>query len=459
MTERLLRAEGPVQTERLLRRRDRVESTLAAYVASGGMKGLARAREVGTQGVTRLLSEAGLVGRGGAGFPTGRKWEGVRTAKDPVRYVVLNADESEPGTFKDRVLIESDPFLVLEGLLIAAFTVNATRAYIFIRGEYRRQAAILAQAAGELRQAGYLDGLGAVSGGFGWSGGATAPLTIEIRRGAGAYVTGEETAMFNAIEGYRSQPRSKPPFPNEAGLFGKPTLINNVETIANVPDIVAEGEAWYRSLGTAASPGTKIFTVSGHVGRPGAYELPFGTPLSELLRLAGAPAGGDGLGAVLLGGAAGAFVFPADFDLPLSYEAARERGITLGSGAVMAFDTETDLWDVAERLADFFAHESCGQCVPCRIGTKRQQEIVAKLAAGRGSMGGGPAGRGGGPGGDHGRGGGPGRSDAEARALLLELGQVMGDASICGLGQAAGIAIRSLIEHEAASPAAATREG
>ena len=416
-------------TERLLRRRGKVEPTLAAYTASGGLRGLARARDIGPEAVTRLLSEAGLVGRGGAAFPTGRKWEGVRKAKNPVRYVVLNADESEPGTFKDRVLIESDPFLVLEGLLIAAFTVAASRVYIYIRGEYRRQAAILAQAVDELRRAGYLQGIGST----------LADLPVEIRHGGGSYVSGEETAMFNSLEGYRGEPRSKPPFPSDAGLFQKPTLINNVETMANVPDIVAEGAAWYRSAGTEASPGTKIFAVSGHVERPGAYELPFGTSLGELLSLAGGPRQGESLGAVLLGGAAGTFLFPRDLGLPLSYEAARLRGATLGSGALIAFNAETDLWHIAERLAGFFARESCGQCVPCRAGTRRQHEIVAQIAQGRGGTG--------------------GRGGAEERALLLELGQVMADASICGLGQAAGVAVRSLLEAEAANSAAASREG
>lgn len=394
----------------LLRRQAAPARNLQDYVASGGLAGLRKARAIGAEATVRTVTESGLVGRGGAGFPTGRKWESVRTAADPERYFVLNADESEPGTFKDRVMIETDPFLVLEGVLIACYAISATRAYIYVRGEYLEAAELLQNCARELAAAGHLDGIGPT--------GQT--LTIEIRRGGGAYICGEETALFRSIEGYRGEPMSKPPFPTVAGLFRKPTAINNVETIANVPDIVARGSEWLRSLGTERSPGVKLFAVSGHVARPGVYELPFGVPLRELLQLAGAE---EDLQAVLLGGAAGTFVFPGDFDMPLSYEGAQQRTATLGSGALIAFDHETSLWQVAERLGSFFAHESCGQCVPCRVGTRRQHEMLEGLAQGRGG-------------------------DAE-RGLLLRLSQVMTDASICGLGQTASTAVRSLIEAEA----------
>ncbi len=393
----------------LLRRQDAPARDLEAYIASGGLAGLKKAREIGPEETVRMVTDSGLVGRGGAGFPTGRKWESVRTAKDPERYFVLNADESEPGTFKDRQMIDVDPFLVLEGVLIACFATHATRAYIYVRGEYRREADLLQRCAAELGAAGYLDGLGPEGH----------ALAIEVRHGGGAYICGEETALFRSIEGYRGEPMSKPPFPTVAGLFRKPTAINNVETIANVPDIMSRGAAWLRSLGTERSPGVKLYSVSGHVGRPGVYELPFGVPLRELLDLAGAQ---QDLQAILLGGAAGTFVFPQDFDMPLSYEGAQQRHATLGSGALIAFDHETNLWRVAERLGSFFAHESCGQCVPCRVGTRRQHEMLEALAEGDGR--------------------------GSERDLLVRLSQVMTDASICGLGQTASTAVRSLIDAE-----------
>ncbi len=394
----------------LLRRRQAPALDLKAYLASGGLEGLQRARAIGPEATVAIVTESGLVGRGGAGFPTGRKWDSVRTAAEPERYFVLNADESEPGTFKDRVMIETDPFLVLEGVLIASYAIAATRAYIYVRGEYHEAAELLQRCAAELAAAGELEGIG--------PGGRS--LAVEIRHGGGAYICGEETALFRSIEGYRGEPMSKPPFPTVAGLFRKPTAINNVETIANVPDIVARGALWLRSLGTERSPGIKLFSVSGHVTRPGVYELPFGVPLGELLELAGAR---SDLQAVLLGGAAGTFVFPGDFDMPLSYEGAQGRGATLGSGALIAFDHETSLWRVAERLGSFFAHESCGQCVPCRVGTRRQHEMLLALAEGRGT--------------------------GSERELLVRLSQVMTDASICGLGQTASTAVRSLIDAEA----------
>jgi len=391
----------------LLRRRSAPVHTLEEYRASGGLAALGWARVNGREEVVRLISESRLVGRGGAGFPTGRKWEAVRWAEDPVRYAVLNADESEPGTFKDRLLMETDPHMVIEGLLIGSFVVSATRAYVYVRGEYAEAARSMAEAIRQFAAGGYLDGIRPDGG----------PLEVEIRRGGGAYVCGEETALLRSIEGFRGEPQPKPPFPTEAGLFGKPTLINNVETLANIADIVARGASWPDGLGTAESPGTKLFSVSGHVERPDVYEVPFGTPLRDLLDEAGAPAH---VRAVLLGGAAGTFVFPKDFELPLSYEAVRASGATLGSGSIMVFDDQTNLWQVAERIGAFFLRESCGQCVPCRLGTKRQHEMLERLARGEGT------------------GGEP--------TLLRRLGQVMADASICGLGQSAPAAVLSLID-------------
>ncbi len=396
----------------LLRRRGKVAPELKDYIASGGLEGLRRAKEMGPESVCRAVTESGLNGRGGAAFPTGRKWDAVRAQPEPVHYVVLNSDESEPGTFKDRALLDIDPFLVLEGLLIAAYATQSERIYLYVRGEYGPQSRLLQRCAEALAAGGHLRGIGPRGG----------DVALELRRGGGAYICGEETALFRSMEGFRGEPMSKPPFPTVQGLFRKPTVINNVETVANVPDILVRGPKWYKGLGTARSSGTKLYSVSGHVARPDVYELPFGAKLQDLLDLAGA---GDGkpLEAVLLGGAAGTFVFPRDFDVELSYEGVGARGATLGSGAVIAFAEGTNLWQVAERLGRFFAHESCGQCVPCRVGTQRQYEILHELAAGGGG-------------------------DRE-RALLRSLSQVMQDASICGLGQTASTAVRSLLDAEA----------
>ncbi len=371
------------QTEglRLLRRVNRVDpESLEAY---GSFQALAKAREMGPEAVIREVVASKLVGRGGAAFPMGRKWEAV--ARQPARphYFVLNADESEPGTFKDRVLMEGDPFAVVEACAIAGLATGCERGYIYVRGEYPLAAARLANAIERSR-------------------GLLGAFDLEIRRGAGAYICGEETALFNSIEGFRGEPRQKPPFPVEAGLFGKPTAINNVETVVNVLDIVLGGGAAFPAVET------KLFCLSGAVARPGLYEVPFRTTLRELLGMARA---GE-LEAVLLGGAAGTFVTPDEFDVPLSFEGTRAIGASLGSGVVMAFGRGTDWRGTLLRIAEFFRDESCGQCVPCRVGTVRQEEAL--------------------------------RRGGEEK-LLEEVGQVMRDASICGLGQTASSAVLSAL--------------
>jgi NADH-quinone oxidoreductase subunit F len=247
---------------------------------------------------------------------------------------------------------------------------------------------------------------------------------IEIRRGAGAYICGEETALFNSIEGYRGEPRSKPPFPTESGLFGRPTLVHNVETLANIPDIVLRAGETFASVGTTGSTGTRLFCVSGCVARPGLYEVPLGLPLGSLLSLAGGVPGGDArLQAVLLGGSAGSFLTPEDLGVPLSFEGTREVGATLGSGAVVVFDDTVDLWGTVRRIASFFRDESCGQCVPCRLGTARQEEILEEMSRHRSAAAG-----------------------SDARLRITEIGQAMRDASICGLGQTASNAVLSALE-------------
>ncbi|TLS41085.1 NADH-quinone oxidoreductase subunit E [Streptomyces montanus] len=395
----------------LLRRVGAVDpASLDDYRAQGGYTALRRAFALGPAGVIREVSEAGLVGRGGAAFPTGRKWQATASQPDHPHYLVCNADESEPGTFKDRVVMEGDPYALVEAMTVAGYAVGAHRGYLYLRGEYPRALERMEHAIGQARARGLL-GDDILGQGYAFD--------IEIRRGAGAYICGEETALFNSIEGYRGEPRSKPPFPVEKGLFGKPTAENNVETLVNVLPILTMGAQAYAAIGTSTSTGPKLFCVSGSVDRPGIYELPFGATLGELLELAGVR---QGLRAVLLGGAAGGFVRPDELDVPLTFEGTREAGTTLGSGVVMAFDETVPLPRLLLRIAEFFRDESCGQCVPCRVGTVRQEEALHRIVE---------------------------RSGADAAgdiALLREVGRAMRDASICGLGQTAWNAVESAID-------------
>ena len=387
--------------------------SLDDYRAHGGYDALRRAVDLGPEGVIRELKDSKLLGRGGAAFPTGLKWELV--ARQPVRphTFVCNADESEPGTFKDRVVMEADPFAVVEALTIAGYATGSDIGYVYLRGEYPHAFEALTRAVEAARTRGFL-GPDVMGEGFAFD--------VEIRRGAGAYICGEETALFNSIEGRRGEPRNKPPFPVERGLFGRPTGINNVETLVNVLEVLRIGGPAYAELGTPDSTGTRLFCLSGNVERPGVYEVACGTTLRELLELAGGVHDGKGVKAILLGGAAGAFVGPEDLDLPLSFEGAREAGVTLGSGVVMVFDEDADLVDTVLRIAAFFRDESCGQCVPCRVGTVRQEEALHRLVSDR-TIG----------------------SSADELALLGEIAQVMRDASICGLGQTAASAVQSAI--------------
>ncbi|MGW5466834.1 NAD(P)H-dependent oxidoreductase subunit E [Streptomyces chartreusis] len=385
-------------------------TSLDDYRAHGGYSALRRAFELGPAGVIREVTDSGLVGRGGAAFPTGRKWQATASQPDHPHYLVCNADESEPGTFKDRVLMEGDPYALVEAMTIAAYATGAHKGYLYLRGEYPRALARLEHAIAQARARGFL-GDDVLGQGYAFD--------IEIRRGAGAYICGEETALFNSIEGYRGEPRSKPPFPVEKGLFGKPTVENNVETLVNVLPILTMGAPAYAAIGTERSTGPKLFCVSGSVARCGIYELPFGATLGELLELAGVR---EGLRAVLLGGAAGGFVRPDEMDIPLTFEGTREAGTTLGSGVVLAFDDTVPLPRLLLRIAEFFRDESCGQCVPCRVGTVRQEEALHRIAERTGA------------------------AAADDIALLREVGLAMRDASICGLGQTAWNAVESAID-------------
>jgi NADH-quinone oxidoreductase subunit F len=382
-------------------------ASLDDYRSQGGLAALRKAlREMTPVGVLEAVKASKLVGRGGAAYPTGLKWQHA-VGSPPPRYVICNADESEPGAFKDRVLMDGDPFRVVEGLILACYAIQAEQGYIYVRGEHRMGYERFTQAVRELELAGFL-GDDILDSGF--------SCQIEVRRGAGAYVCGEETALMESIEGKRGFPRLRPPFPTTAGLWGHPTVINNVETLAKVPSIIMHGPRWYNALGTPESAGTKLFAVSGSVLRPGVYEVPFGVPMRHLLfDLAGGLPAGRSLQAVLTGGAAGTFLTAEHLDTPLTFEDFKRVGGTIGAGTMMVFDDTVDLRDILARIGAFFAHESCGKCYPCQMGTQRQAEILQRIAEGKGR-------------------------DGDV-ATLLELAQVMTDTSICGLGQAASWAV------------------
>jgi len=386
-------------------------TSLAEYETGGGYQTLRKVLQMPPEAVIAEVKASGLVGRGGAAFPTGLKLEGAARAVGEIKYVVCNGDEAEPGTFKDRVLLEEDPHRVIEGLIISAYAIGAQKGYIFIRGEYPWAYKVMTSAVAESRTAGYL-GDNILGSGFN--------LEIELRKGAGAYICGEETALFEAIEGKRGFPRVKPPFPTTHGLFGMPTVINNVETLSNIPLILMQGANHYRQIGTEKSPGPKLFCVSGDVARPGLYEVPFGVTIRHLLiDLAGGVRHGRALKAILFGGAAGAFATAKDLDVRLSFEDLRNAGLPLGSGVVTVFDETRDLRDTLLRLTRFFANESCGKCYPCQLGTQRQYEILQRVAAGE--------------------------AQAEDADRLTDVGWTMTDASLCGLGQTAASAVLSAL--------------
>jgi len=399
-------AAGDRSALRLLRRVNRIDpGSLDSYRAAGGYEMLRRALAAGPAGVIRELKDAKLLGRGGAAFPTAVKWEAVTT--NPVRphYVVCNADESEPGTFKDRVLMEQDPYALVEALTIMGYACGAEQGYIYIRGEYPLAEARLVAAVEQARSRGFL-GPDVMSAGFGFD--------IDIRRGAGAYIAGEETALINSIEGKRAEPRNKPPFPAQSGLFGKPTAINNVETLLCVLEILEIGGSAFAQIGTEDSTGTRLFCLSGCVERPGLYEYEFGVTLREVIDAAGGVSDGRPVRAVLLGGAAGSFVGPDALDVPLTFEGVRAIGATLGSGVVLVLDDSVDVAALLQRIARFFRDESCGQCVPCRVGTVRQEELIGRLVRQA-----------------------PLGSAEQELVLLGDIASVARDASICGLGQTA----------------------
>ena len=396
------------------------------YIIHDGYQALGKAlTKMEPAEVIEELKASGLQGRGGAGFPVGLKWTFVSNASGSPKYVICNADESEPGTFKDRVVLEGDPHAVLEAMAISAYAVGASEGYIYIRGEYILAYQRLEQA---IRQAHELGFLGKNIFGTDFS------FEIHIHAGAGAYICGEETALIESIEGKRGEPRARPPYPPTNGLWGKPTLVNNVETLANVPPIIRNGSAWYRKFGTPRSPGTKTFTILGNVNVTGIVEVPMGITLRELITIYGKGMKDNlPLKLVQSGGSSGSIVPASLQDTPIDFESWRKAGVSMGSGALLICDNRTCVIDLARVLMNFFRFESCGKCTPCRIGTARSFGILCDIAEGRGRL--------------------------EQLDELLKIGDNMEQLSNCGLGQTASVALRDILKHFRAEVEAHVRLG
>lgn len=342
------------------------------YINLGGYKVLENAVYHNHVEIINEMLHASLRGRGGAGFSAGlkEKYTDESGVGCDQKYIICNADEGEPGTFKDRIIMENDPHLLLEGMLIVAYAIGANKAFIYIRGEYYRSIELLQKAIYDAKEKGFIG-----NNIFG----SSFSIDVEIKLGAGSYLCGEELTLIESLEGKRGYPRIKPPFPAEKGLFGFPTLVNNVETLATVTSIVANGADWYHLMGTKESPGTKIFTLSGDVNNPGYFEVEMGTTLRELIfDLAGGMKNGKKLKAVLLGGAAGTFVDDSVLDTPTGFDSLKEKGAVLGSGAVMVLDEDKSIFNVTNSIMEFFKHESCGKCTPCRVGTTHLVNLMKK---------------------------------------------------------------------------------
>lgn len=378
------------------------------YIAQGGYQSLERAQSMKSSDLIDTIKNSKLRGRGGAGFNCGMKWTFAANAQSDQKYVICNADEGEPGTYKDRLIMESDPHTLIEGMAICAYAIGASQGFIYLRGEYPFLVDVLNTAIKQAKEKGFLK-----------------DFNLELRRGAGAYVCGEETALIESIEGKRGEPRYKPPYPPVEGLWLKPTIINNVETLATIPVIIAKGADWYASTGAPSYPGTKIFTLTGDVNKKNFFELPTDTTIRQLIyEFGGGIPSARKIKAVQIGGTSGAFIPESQLDTRLDFDSMTAIGATLGSGTVFVLDESRNLVDIATRIAGFFEHESCGKCTPCREGTPRMVEIMEKISAGQGSA-----------------------VDIE---LLKKLGTVMSLTSLCGLGQAAPIPLLSSMEHFAA---------
>jgi len=384
-----------------------------AYMDAGGYSALKKALAMEPIDVIDVIKSSGLRGRGGAGFPTGQKWEVTYKTPADTKYIVCNADEGEPGTGKDRILLTGDPHAILEGMVIAGWAVGSHKGYMYVRGEYPYVFPILRQAVESAKQQHCL-GDNILGSGF--------DFDIEILTGGGAYICGDETALLNSMEGQRGEPRIKPPFPGVVGLYGKPTIVQNVETLANIPVIIDHGAAWFKTMGTEKCPGTKLYTVSGNVKRRGTFEFPMGISLEELIfDVCGGIRGGKRLLAVQTGGASCPIVRADQIDFNLDVEQAQAAGGALGSGAILVIDDSNDIIDVLTNIAGFFAHESCGKCTPCREGTVRLLELISKFANNQGTP--------------------------EDIQTIEDLSTTMTLASFCGLGQTASTAITSALRN------------
>ena len=357
---------------------DPSQRRIETYVERGGYQALKKALEMGPDEVTEVVKASGLRGRGGAGFPTGVKWSFMPKESKRPHYLLCNADESEPGTFKDRELMRWDPHQLIEGCLIGAYAIRAQHVYIYCRGEFFETNQVLARAVEDAYAQGYIgtDILGSGN-----------DIELTVHQGAGAYICGEETGLMNSLEGKRGQPRVKPPFPAAVGAFGMPSTINNVETLAAVPHIVSNGGEWYRQWGTEKSPGTKLFCVSGHVNKPGNYELPLGFPLMQLIEdVCGGMRDGNALKAVIPGGSSVPIIDAEESArCNLDYESCVDVGTMLGCASVIVMDETADIVKQVRRMVDFYAHESCGQCTPCREGSSWTAQILRRIEEGRGS--------------------------------------------------------------------------
>ncbi|MEE4114340.1 MAG: NADH-quinone oxidoreductase subunit NuoF [Desulfobacteraceae bacterium] len=393
-------------------------ASIQDYMDRGGYDALKKALQTPSEKVVHDITQSGLRGRGGAGFSTGLKNQYTSQAscvlRECMRYIVCNADEGEPGTFKDRIIMEGDPHLVIEGMVIAAYAIGAERGYIYIRGEYHQSITMIRNALALAHAHGFL-GNNILGSGF--------SLDIEIKLGAGSYLCGEELTLLESLEGKRGYPRIKPPYPAESGLFGKPTLINNVETLSHIPAILINGARWYRHLGTETSPGTKIFTVSGDVNNPGYAEVEMGVSLRDLIyRVAGGMKDGKPFKAALLGGAAGTFVPAALLDVRMDFDALKDKQAVLGSGAVIVMSEDQSILTMLDSILRFFEHESCGKCVPCRVGTRQLVDLLDKLEGAEDKR--------------------PDHIDA-----LVYQSELMASTALCPLGQSPVLAIRSAVRH------------
>ncbi len=384
------------------------------YILHDGYEALGKALTTMTPAqVVDEISRSGLRGRGGAGFPTGTKWRFVASVKGDRKYVICNADESEPGTFKDRLVLEGDPHGIVEAMAIAGYAVGANEGYVYVRGEYGLALERLSRAIHQARQMGFL-GRSIFGSDF--------DFDIHIHAGAGAYICGEETALIESIEGKRGEPRSRPPYPTTHGLWGKPTLVNNVETLANVPHIIRNGAAWYRQLGTKNSPGTKVYTILGAVNVTGLVEVPMGITLREVIAIYGkGMKNGATFKLAQTGGSSGSIIPASLQDTPMDFDSFARAGVSLGSGALLICDEDTCVVDLAKVLLNFFKVESCGKCTPCRVGTQRAHQILSTIAEGTAQM--------------------------DDLKHLLALADGMANYSNCGLGQTAAVPIRDILKH------------